>query len=92
MAAKLGHVVYEPERPRFLDVPGLPPAPRDYSDDTAREIDCAIRELVEAAFAHARGILREHRALLDEWAGRLLATETLTADELQPLRERLAAA
>ncbi|MEW6331223.1 MAG: ATP-dependent zinc metalloprotease FtsH [Pseudomonadota bacterium] len=96
MHAKLGHVAYEAERPAFLQVPGMPPATRDYSEDTAREIDNAVRELVQGAFEKALTILRAQRETLDRGARELLARETLGEEDLRRLRlpttENIAAA
>ena len=39
MHANLGRIVSEEPRRAFLDVPGLEPSPRSYSEDTARAID-----------------------------------------------------
>ncbi len=86
MHAKLGHVAYEAERPAFLQVPGMPPATRDYSEDTAREIDNAVRELVQGAFEKAFTILRAQREALDRGARELLAKETLGEEDLRRLR------
>jgi cell division protease FtsH len=95
MHAKLGHVAYEAERPAFLQVPGMPPATRDYSEDTAREIDNAVRELVQAAFEKALAILRAQRETLDRGARELLVKETLGEEDLRrllsPAAENIAA-
>ncbi|MEZ5445442.1 MAG: ATP-dependent zinc metalloprotease FtsH [Gammaproteobacteria bacterium] len=92
MVAALGHVTYEGERSRFLDMPGSAAPGRDFSEETAREIDCAVREIVGAAFEQATAILRQHRDLLQTWAERLLAAETLGEEDLRPLRQQLAPA
>ena len=52
---------------------------------TAREIDCAVRELVNAAFGRAESILKARRAVLDEGARQLLQKETLSDVELREL-------
>jgi cell division protease FtsH len=86
MDAALGHVRYEDEGPRLLPpVPGLAMARRDYGEATAREIDEAVRRLVEAAFARARAILVERRDALDRGAALLLERETLAGPELAAL-------
>ena len=89
MMEKLGHVSYEGERPTFLGVPQLPAA-RDYSEETAREIDCAVREIVKGAFEKAEGILRSHRAVLEAGARTLLQRETLGEQELAEYRVKMA--
>ncbi len=86
MHAKLGHVAYEAERPAFLQVPGIPSGTRDYSEDTAREIDAAVREIVQAAFDRAAAILKERRETLERGARELLAKETLSEEDLNKLQ------
>ncbi len=86
MDATLGQAVYAEETPQFLDnLPrGLPGLTRGatHSQETAREIDCAVRSLLSQAFETATKILERHRKLLDETARRLLEKETLSGDEL----------
>ncbi|HKQ30677.1 MAG TPA: cell division protein FtsH, partial [Burkholderiales bacterium] len=84
MVEKLGHVAYEAERAPFLNAPAMA-QPREYSEETAREIDQAVREIVTAAFERALGILRERRETLERGAHRLLEKETLIEDELLSL-------
>ena len=64
---------------------------RLYSEQTAREIDVAIRGLVEAAQAQARRILEANRALLEEGARQLLARETLADADLEAFLRRVIA-
>jgi len=86
MVEKLGHVAYEAERgPAFLGVPGAFPPPREYSEETAREIDRAVRELVDGAFRKAVSALEGRREALERAAKRLLEKETLGEDELREL-------
>ena len=58
---------------------------RRYSEDTAREIDRAVRESVDQAFEKSVELLRRKRNILEEGARRLLQKETLVEDELQEL-------
>jgi len=81
----LGHVAYEEERAPFLGGP-LPQGHREFSEETAREIDVAVRGIVERAYQKALGILRRHRAPLETWAQKLLDKETLVEAELGELR------
>src|SRR5438034_5397761 len=53
MSAELGQVVYEKASHSFLGGPEqgpMAPAERGYSEATAREIDSAVKSIVEAAF------------------------------------------
>lgn len=59
MHEKLGHVAYQAERSVFLQAPDVMPGMREYSEDTTREIDCAVRDIVQAAFDRAVAILKE---------------------------------
>jgi cell division protease FtsH len=86
MDDNLGMVSLESERSTFLQMPGEYLATRrDFSEQTAREIDCAVRDLVAQAFERAVGILEAHRDTLAESAERLLEKETLSGDELPML-------
>jgi cell division protease FtsH len=89
MVEGLGHVAYEEERAPFLGGP-LPQGHREYSEETAREIDVAVRGIVERAYAKAVAILRSHRAALEAWAQKLLEKETLAESELAELRNLVA--
>jgi cell division protease FtsH len=89
MEPQLGHVTFDNE-PVGLLGPGMPNmARRDYSNETAREIDGAIRRIVDQAFTRARGILERNRAVLEEGARVLLEKETLTEAELPGLFARV---
>jgi len=85
MAEQLGPVTYDAEPGGFLNgsVPGL--KTRTYSEDTAREIDTAVRDLVQTAFLQARGMLEENRQVLEEGATELLEKETLGEPELKKI-------
>jgi cell division protease FtsH len=58
---------------------------RNYSDDVARLIDEEIRTIVEAGYKRATGVLTEHRARLMALADKLIAEETVEAEELEKL-------
>jgi cell division protease FtsH len=89
MEPQLGHVTYDNE-PMGMLGPGLPGMTRrDYSDETAREIDAAIRRIVEQAFARARGILDRNRTVLEDAARLLLEKESLGEADLGPLFARV---
>ena len=95
MNEELGNVAYEEERRSFLgnsaELPMLQTV-RKYSEETAREIDRAVRDLVGRAFRRAREILDANRNLLDESANLLLERETLAEEELRAFAARIRAA
>ncbi|HWS13696.1 MAG TPA: ATP-dependent zinc metalloprotease FtsH [Rhodocyclaceae bacterium] len=92
MHEKLGNVVYEQERQSFLGPMGPSMEERRYSEETAREIDCAVRDIVSKAFERTVAILGACRATLESGAEELLQKETLNEAELQRLRTSLPAA
>jgi len=86
MDTTLGHAIYVEDQPRFLEgIVRQPGISSVYSQETAREIDCAVRKLLNRAFERATAILTRHRAVLDETAAKLLEKETLEAAELPKL-------
>ncbi len=86
MVEELGQVTFEDQPQSFLGTPAPPfGQERRYSEETAREIDVAVRDIVARAFDKAVGILTAKRALLERAAARLLEKETLTESELRAL-------
>jgi len=93
MQESLGPVTWDDEPQGLLGLPGASTLrPRSYSEETAREIDCAVREIVQGAFERARGILGHNRRILEESARELIQRETLGEAQLAPWFEKLEAA
>jgi cell division protease FtsH len=82
MDETLGPVTFDTEPGRFLDQPGSFWRPRPCSDDTSREIDQAVKRLLEKALDRAKAILRVNRAQLEAGAELLLQRETLEVQDL----------
>lgn len=78
----LGHVAYDEPPSQFLGDMQVNRNPRRFSEETAREIDMAVRKLIETAFKRATGVLTTHQELLGSTAKVLLERETLAADEI----------
>jgi cell division protease FtsH len=87
MVKSLGHVAYENEPAGFLN---NNITQKQFSETTAREIDVAVREIVEKAYAKALSILKRERAALERWAQRLLERETLVEADLEELKRAVA--
>jgi cell division protease FtsH len=86
MDEMLGSVSYETDRSTMLGPADGPTwLERKYSEATAQQIDAALKRIIDRAFARALALLRDHRAVLDEGARRLLETETLDEDALREL-------
>ncbi len=89
MLAELGHVTYDSDPVGCLGVQAGGLHTRKYSEDTAREIDCAIRDLVGRAFGRALEILEANREILAEGARLLQSRETLAGPDLEDLFGRV---
>ncbi len=84
MNATVGQRTYAPRPQTFL--PSLQDTAVSAAEATGREIDLAVRDLIEAGAASARAILERRRSDLEAGVELLMARETLTADEFPPLR------
>jgi cell division protease FtsH len=88
MIPELGSATWADDGPGFLGAAeGL--RPRPYSEATAREIDLAVRRIVDASFERALEILTRNRAVLDASAAELLGRETLDEKALRGFFEKL---
>jgi cell division protease FtsH len=85
MADALGQRVYEPQRQSYLGENMITTKPKDYSDETNREIDLAVKKLVDGAYETAKRTLTERRAELDEGTRILLQKETITPEDFPAL-------
>jgi cell division protease FtsH len=90
MDEKLGSVAYDAERSPFLQpAPGQAYLERRFSEDTAREIDLAVRRIIDEAFGETLAILRRNRDILERCARELLEVETLDEQQLKDLTRGL---
>ena len=94
MTEELGLVVYEKAPHSFLggEQPQMTYLERSYSEATAREIDAAVKSIVEEAFRRTVGLLRAQRDTLERGARLLLEHETLDEADLEGLRKEPAVA
>jgi cell division protease FtsH len=60
---------------------------RDYSEDTAIQIDKEVKNIVNSAYKKARGILTDNRDTLERIAQALLVREVIDAAEVKLLME-----
>jgi cell division protease FtsH len=87
MTPELGLVSYEKTQHSFLggEPPQMPYQERSYSEATAREIDTAVKSIVDDAFRRSVGLLRAQRDTLERGARLLLEHETLDEADLAAL-------
>lgn len=88
MSKNLGQAVLEPARSSYLDQSMMQTMKRDYAEETAREVDLAVRELIDNAYHRAKDILNSHTADLNSGAKLLLKLETITPDDFPPLHQK----
>jgi cell division protease FtsH len=85
MTEKFGPLTFEKERrPMFLDI-GLPPGAKEYSEDTARQIDQEVKRLVDDAYKKVREALTANQDKLKKLAAALLEKETIEGDEIRKI-------
>ncbi|HSM42080.1 MAG TPA: ATP-dependent zinc metalloprotease FtsH [Afifellaceae bacterium] len=85
MSAEVGQAVLEAPRSSYLGYGGIDMRPKDYSEETAREVDIAVRKLIDEAYQRAKAILAERRQDLEDGVKLLLKKETITPKEFPPL-------
>jgi cell division protease FtsH len=59
----------------------------DYSEETAREIDCEVRRIVDEQYGRVRRLLEDRKTALQQGARLLLEREVITGDELKAILE-----
>ena len=89
MDEKLGAVTYDINKSGFLGETPIPATERRFSENTACEIDLAVRAIIHQLFENSLKILRDNRDILEHCAAALLAKETLAESDLQNLTQGL---
>ncbi|HHX90307.1 MAG TPA: ATP-dependent zinc metalloprotease FtsH, partial [Paracoccus sp.] len=82
----LGQAVLEQDRGGFLGEDRMSFSPRDHSEATAREVDLAVRDLLDTAYQRAIKLLEDRRGDLEAGTKLLMDRETITPDDFPPLR------
>lgn len=84
MSEALGPLTFGRERrPLFLDV--MLPQSKEYSEETARQIDDEVRKLINSCYERAKEILTEKKGKLDMLSKLLLEKEVVEGEELKQL-------
>jgi cell division protease FtsH len=85
MSEKLGYITFEGERkPLFLDInPAI--GTKDYSEETAREIDNEVRRIIDESCNTVKLLLVDKKVILEKVAKTLLEKETIDGEELRVL-------
>ncbi len=80
----VGQRTYASPRQQFLL--GMPSDRIDAAEGTAREIDLAVRDIIDRAFRRATDILKTYNTDLTRGAELLLSRETISADDFSAIR------
>jgi cell division protease FtsH len=92
MAKELGQAVFERQSSSYLGDNVVAMKQKDYSEATAREIDLAVKELIDEAYARAKQILTKRKRDLEAGTKLLLERETISPEDFKPLMPAAAAA
>ena len=84
MDKELGPVTYQKEHTTFLESP-IAHNEREFSEETACEIDTAVRKIIQSAFDNAVAIIKKRIKILEKGATLLLQKETLNEEDLVAL-------
>ena len=88
MSEKLGTITLERERqPQFVQLQ-IAQEKGDYSEETAREIDCEVRRIIDEQYDRVKRLLGEQKDALQQGARLLLEREVITGAELKAVRDR----
>jgi cell division protease FtsH len=89
MSKVLGPLAYEKGQQNNFLGDGMSNARRVVSNETAKEIDLEVKEIVEGGHQMALAILQQNRDLMEEIAQNILAKEVIEGDELQSFLARV---
>jgi cell division protease FtsH len=83
MSQKLGPLTFKKRGPLFLE--GVLPSSKEYSENTAMEMDEEIRQIVSESYEKVRNIIQEKRDKLEKVTNVLLKKEVIEGEELRKL-------
>jgi len=82
--SKLGYVTFEKEkRPFFVQSPF--PSSKDYSEETAKEIDEEVKRIIDETYAKTKKILLQNKGKLKQLADLLLEKEVVEERDLKKI-------
>ena len=88
MSDKLGTVTLDRERQSLLMQIQAPQEKGDYSEETAREIDCEVRRIIDEQYEHVKRLLAVRKAALLEGAKKLLDQEVISGSDLKGIMDK----
>jgi cell division protease FtsH len=88
MSKKLGTVTLEHERQPLFMQTQRSQEKGDYSEGTAREIDCEVRRIIDEQYECVKRLLAERKVALLEGAKRLLDQEVISGSDLKAIMDK----
>ncbi len=86
MTPELGQVVLDEQQSSYLGAGAIGPVQRRHSEETTRDIDLAVRNLIDEAYAEATRLLQGRADDLRAGTQILLERETITPEDFAPLQ------
>jgi cell division protease FtsH len=71
------------EEGNFLETGVLPGGARPYSESTARQVDQAVRRIIDECYGRALELLRQHRPRLEALTDALLREDSLSEAQMR---------
>ena len=90
MSDRLGYVTFEKEK-KSLFFPAAFGSGRDYSEETARQIDAEVKKIVDDTYARVKELLTSKKENVNELARLLLEKEVVEEEDLKKILEIQAA-
>ena len=90
MSNRLGYVTFEKEK-KSLFFPAAFGSGRDYSEETARQIDAEVKKIVDDTYARVKELLTSKKENVNELARLLLEKEVVEEEDLKKILEIQAA-
>jgi cell division protease FtsH len=88
MSDKLGTITLDRERQPLMMQIQAPQEKGDYSEETAREIDCEVRRIVDEQYERVKRLLTKRKAALLEGAKSLLDQEVISGSALKTIMDK----
>jgi cell division protease FtsH len=88
MSDKLGTITLDRERQPLMMQIQAPQEKGDYSEETAREIDCEVRRIIDEQYERVKRLLAERKVALLEGAKKLLEQEVISGADLKAIIDK----
>ena len=88
MSDKLGTVALDRERQPLMMQIQAPQEKGDYSEETAREIDCEVRRIIDEQYERVKRLLAEKKPALIAGATVLLEREAISGSDLKAIMDQ----